>query len=66
MYLSRLAESDGADCPRFEFRILTRLLCSVDPEKEEYVKIYSFIFISSSYSIYHLIVHRASSKFIRI
>ena len=29
---TRLAVSEGADCPRFEFLILTRLLCSTDPE----------------------------------
>lgn len=29
---TRLAVKDGADCPRFEFLILTRLLCSTDPE----------------------------------
>ena len=32
--LTRLAVSDGADCPRFEFRILTKLLCSVEPAKQ--------------------------------
>jgi hypothetical protein len=24
---------EGADCPKFEFRILTRLVCSIEPEK---------------------------------
>ena len=28
--LTRLAVKDGADCPRFEFLIFNRLLCSTD------------------------------------
>ena len=30
-FLTRLAVSDGADCPRLEFLILTKLLCSFEP-----------------------------------
>ena len=33
LVLTRLADSDGADCPRLEFLILTRLLSTMDPAK---------------------------------
>ena len=33
--LTRLADNDGADCPRLEFLIRTRLLSTMEPAKRE-------------------------------